>query len=439
LERALRSPTLSDGPRAVNRLRALAAHAGLAVLAAASAVIVAAAQTDRSTLVPSAKLRYPGWLHGPLSGIRADLTTSAVAWLVVAMLAGYLVVLALPDAIAPRTAIAAIVALHALFLLAPPLFSSDVFGYVDLGRLGALHGVDPFAAASTHLPSDQVHLYRRWGTDLPSPYGPLFVLVAYALAPLGIAGALWGFKALVAVASLATVWLVWRCAKALGRDPHSAVLFVGLNPLVLAFAVGGAHNDFLATTAVLAAVYLATTGREGLAGGALVAAAAVKVPLGLPLLFAAARRGARRADLARGAAIAALAAAAVSLAVFGTEVLNFVGEVRNQQDRVATYSVPNQVGELLGLGGLTAGIRALATVALVATVALMLRRTWRGGDWVAATGWATLALLVSTAWLLPWYVTWLLPLAAMTRDARLRTAALCLTAYVVATRVAIWT
>ncbi|HKP90187.1 MAG TPA: glycosyltransferase 87 family protein [Thermoleophilaceae bacterium] len=421
--------------------RAAAAYAGIAVMAVTSALVVAAAQTDRSTLVPSAKLRYPGWLHGPLSPFRLDLDTAAVAALLAAMLAGYLLALAYTDALSPRGAVGAIVGLHALFLLAPPLISSDVFGYVDLARLGTLHDVNPFAPASTPLPPDDVHLYRRWGTDLPSPYGPLFVLVGYALAPLGIAGAMWGFKVLVTLASLATIWLVWRCAEALGRDPVKAVVLVGLNPLVLLFAVGGAHNDFFATTAVTGAIYLLIVGRERLGGAALVAAAAVKIPLGLPLLFAAVRPdgpGTRRAELLRGAAIAAAVALALSLAVFGTDVVNFAGEVLNQQDRVATYSIPNQAGELLGLGGLTAGIRALAALALLATLAVTVRRTWRGGDWVAAAGWATFALLVTSAWLLPWYVTWLLPLAALSGDRRLRTASLCLTAYVVGTRLAIW-
>jgi hypothetical protein len=418
--------------------RAAAAYLGIAAIAGASAVIVAAAQTDRSVLVPAAKLRYPSWLHGPLSPFRIDIDTTALAALLAVMLAGYLVTLACADALSPRAAIGSIVGLHVLFLLAPPLISSDVFGYVDLARLGTLHGVDPFSSASTALPPDDVHLYRRWGTDLPSPYGPLFVLVGYALAPLGIAGALWGFKVLTALASLATIWLVWRTAEALGRDPRKAALLVGLNPLVLLFAVGGAHNDFFATTAVTGGIYLLVAHRERLGGMALVAAAAVKIPLGLPLLYAAARRDGDRAELVRGAALAAVAATAVSLAVFGTDVVNFAGEVLNQQDRVATYSIPNQLSVLFGFDGLTSGIRAVATVGLVATLAVTLRRAWRGGDWIAAAGWATFALLVTSAWLLPWYVVWLLPLAALSPDRRLRTASLCLTAYVVATRLAIW-
>jgi alpha-1,6-mannosyltransferase len=351
------------------------------------------------------------------------------------MSAGYLLVLASADALQPRVAIGAVVALHALFLLAPPLLSSDVFGYIDSARLGTLHGIDPYSPASTRLPPDAVHLYRRWGTDLPSPYGPLFTLLSYALVPLGIAGALWGLKVLTAAGSLATIWLVWRCAAALGRDPLKAALFVGLNPLVLLFAVGGAHNDFFALTALMGAVCLVIARHERLGGGAMVAAAAFKLPLGLPFLFALARPRARRRELVTGALVALAVIAAVSLAAFGTHVTGFLGEVGNQQKRVAIYSVPNQLGELLGLGGITAGIRALAIAALAATVAVVVRHTWRGGDWIAAAGWATFALLVTSAWLLPWYVTWLTPLAALSTSRRLRIATVLLIGYVCATRI----
>ena len=422
-----------------SRVRRTGAYAGIAILAAASALIVAGAQRDPHTLVPAAELRYPGWLHGPLSWFHIELGRTGLAWLLVAMCAGYALVLLTAGELRAPVAIGAIVGLHALFMLAPPLLSSDVFGYIDLARLGTLHDVNPFSPSDTPVPADHVRLYRRWGTDLPSPYGPAFVLLSYVLVPLGIAGALWGFKVLLALASLIVVWLVWRCAAALGRDPLRAALFVGLNPVLLLFAVGGAHNDFLALAALMGAVYLLIAHRERLSGAALVAAAAIKIPLGLPFLLALARPRGDRRRLVEGAAIALGATIVVTLAAFGSEIGGFLDAVRDQQHDVALYSVPNQVGELLGFGGITDGIRAIGVVALLATLALTLRSAWRGGDWIAAAGWTTFALLVTSAWLLPWYVTWLLPLAAIAADPRLRAAAIAFTGYLVATRVAIWT
>ena len=38
---------------------------------------------------------------------------------------------------------------------------------------------------------------------------------------------------------------------------------------------------------------------------------------------------------------------------------------------------------------------------------------YRERDWLTGAGWSTFALLASLAWLVPWYVIWLLPLAAL--------------------------
>jgi hypothetical protein len=48
---------------------------------------------------------------------------------------------------------------------------------------------------------------------------------------------------------------------------------------------------------------------------------------------------------------------------------------------------------------------------------------------VAPAGWATLALLVASAWLVPWYAIWLMPLAALGADRRLLVASIAFCAY----------
>src|SRR2546421_7967870 len=360
------------------RVREVVALAALAGMVAASAVIVAGAESRLSVLVPAAKHRYPGWLRGPLSGASLGIDVHWLAWLLVATCACYLVALALADAIDARVAIGAIVALHVLFLIAPPLISSDVFGYIDAARLGTLHGINPYSPASTPLPHDAVHLYRRWATDLPSPYGPVFVVASYALVPLGIAGGLWALKVLTAAASLAIVWLVWKCAERLDRDPLKAALFVGLNPVVLLFGVGGAHNDFLAIVFVMAGVYLAIAGRERLTGAAMVAAAAIKLPTGLPLLLAFSGLRRRRREVLIGAAVALSGFAALALAFFGHRAAGFLDTIRSQENQVAVYSVPNQIGKAIGLGGATNGVRLGPGVGVRAARGLLILPAWRG-------------------------------------------------------------
>jgi hypothetical protein len=68
-------------------------------------------------------------------------------------------------------------------------------------------------------------------------------------------------------------------------------------------------------------------------------------------------------------------------------------------------------------------------------VAYLLAWTWRGNDWLRAGAWASFGLLLATSWLLPWYVIWALPLAALSRDRLLQLLTLALTAYQLGARI----
>jgi alpha-1,6-mannosyltransferase len=417
------------------RAPALAGNVALGGAVACGALICAGAAAGRSPLTPASWHGMPGWMSGPLHGLGAGaLTSHGFVALFLTMCACYGVVLATARHVDKRVAIGSVVALHVLFLVAPPLLSADVFGYVDYGRIAALHGIDPYAHGPASAPHDGVFAFMRWRGDMPSPYGPLFTLSTYALAPLSVAASLWVLKGAAALASLAIVWLVYDCARRLRIAPLPAALFVGLNPLVVVWAVGGAHNDLLVVLAVTASVWLAVSGRDRLAGAGIVAAVALKLSAGVALPFLLIRRRrALEAVLATGAA-----ALALTLLVFGAGVTGMLRAQTTQQNIVATESVPEQIGRAIGLGGATPGLRAVALAAFAVVFAALLVRTWRGGTgWIAATGWATLAILVTSAWLMPWYVSWLLPLAAIARDRRLHAATLALCAYIVVMRIPI--
>ena len=66
----------------------------------------------------------------------------------------------------------------------------------------------------------------------------------------------------------------------------------------------------------------------------------------------------------------------------------------------------------------------LLKAGLVVIVVYLLWRTWRGYDWIAASGWTLLAVTVTSTWLLAWYILWPLPLAVVARDRRLLVATL---------------
>ncbi len=411
----------------------------LAGLLAASLLLAAgAASRRRIWFVPASQHGgFPDWLGGPFRGLDLVLLPPRGAQLLVAMLACYLVVLACAraGAIPARLGVAAVVAAHVVFLLAPPLFSADVFGYVDYARLAILHGLDPYQHGAGDALRDPIVPYVRW-RDIATPYGPLFTLLSTPLAWLSVPAALWACKALAAALSLGCLALVWRIAQRRGDAPLPALLFVGLNPLLLAYGVGGAHNDFLLLALGLGAILLVLERRDVAGGalGALAIGAKASATLLLPFLLLGARRP-RRAVAGALAAGAALAAAA--LLAFGGEAVSFVTQIDQQQRFVADGSVPRGVASLLGFDGLPIGLRLVFALAFAASVAGLLWATWRDRvDWIAAAGWATAALLLCTAWLVPWYVVWLLPLAALGRDPRLRAAALLLCVYVLVTRVA---
>src|SRR3954468_24962818 len=205
------------------RARPLVAAAALAGLVLSGALICVHAAAGESGFIPASWRGLPGWMAGPLPAVGGPLYSSLYAALFVSMCGCYAVVLGLARHVEARSAVAAIVLLHVLFLLAPPLLSADLFGYIDYARIGAVHGLDPYADGPASAPHDAVFAFMRWRGELPSPYGPLFTLGSYALAPLSVAASVWVLKVLTAAAGLTVVWLVWDCARRLRiADPLRA-------------------------------------------------------------------------------------------------------------------------------------------------------------------------------------------------------------------------
>jgi hypothetical protein len=395
---------------------------------------VAGAAGEPSQYVPARSGGWPGWLAGPLEGLGMSLGSGGFQTLMLIMCASYLLALGFARRLPMRALVAAVVAAHAILLLGPPLISQDVFGYLGFARLGALHGLDPYTHVPAQASGDEVLWFLGWPFQ-HSPYGPLFTLASYAVAPLGLAGGLWAFKALAVASSLGAVALIARAAGKLGQSRRWAVAFVGLNPVLLVLAVGGAHNDTLIVTMLAAALALTAGSSPRFRAGAaaLVVGMAIKVTAGLALAFlvlAPARWRERRRTIV-AAVLSLLALGAVALIGFGSHALGFLNAIGEQQQLVAVHSVPAETARLFGLSGTPDWWRNVFVALFLVALVYALWRTARGADWRVAAGWATLALLLSTAWLLPWYAIWVLPLAAVGGDRRLRAAALLFCAYAV--------
>ena len=174
----------------------------------------------------------------------------------VLMYVSYLVGLRYVPRLRARWAIGAVLAVHVSFFLAPPLALTDVFNYVNYGRMEIVHHLNPYITIPILEPHGDPSYYLSNWHQLLSPYGPLFTIMTFALVPLGVAGSFWAIKAILGAVSLATIFLVWKCARLLGRDPIAAIVLVGLNPIVLVWGLGGDHNDFLMVFFIVLGFYL---------------------------------------------------------------------------------------------------------------------------------------------------------------------------------------
>jgi len=393
-----------------------------AVLLAATLEIVLDGAVGHSPLIPKSP-QIAGWLGG--IGERLGFRVFLIALLAYAGAYGGILLLA--RRISARWAIALTVALQLIVFAGPILLSTDVFSYIAYARMGVVHGINPYIHGPQSISGDPVYHYvgKDWKT-VATAYGPLYTLISYPLGLLGVTGALWGMKLMALLAGAGTLILTWRCARLRELDPKFALIAVGVNPLWVIFGLGGAHNDLIMTLLMMVAVSLTLARHEAYAGAAVIGAALVKATGIVLLPFMLVSR--RRLAPLIGAAVAGLACAFAAYLAFGIHGVDVVAALNRDAAFVSTDSFPTEIAHLLGKPGVFPIDHDLLKAALVLIVLHLLWRTWRGYDWVAASGWTLLAISVTSTWLLAWYTLWSLPLAAVSRDRRLLVATLAVQA-----------
>jgi hypothetical protein len=140
-----------------------------------------------------------------------------------------------------------------------------------------------------------------------------------------------------------------------------------------------------------------------------------------------------------GMLLASVVLGVASLLAFGLHI----PDLSTQGSLVTSESIPNLIGLAVGAGGETAGLRDAMSGVLVLCVLACCWKAWSRPRTpqaaavsgveraITASGWASIALLVALSWVLPWYVLWALPLAALTKSRRLRTTALVFGVYLI--------
>lgn len=373
--------------------------------------------------------RHDSGHAGALQGLAGPLTADGFRTALLVLGLCYLVVLAcgIAGTLPRRPALVTVIVAQLLFALMAIAPGQDLYTYLGFARLESIHGINPYEhglIAARDDPLFELAAFRRTTT----PYGPLFTLITIAVTPLPVAVAAWTLKAILVSAMLGCLGIVWAIARELRQDATLAVAFVGLNPAILVYAVGKGHNDGLMMLPLLVAALLIVRGRDLAAGASAVLAVGVKViaVIMLPLLLIASRK--RRA-IAVGGAAAGFVAIAISFAVFGVEPVHVLQNARRDQGLI------NRDTSLIGLFGRALGLplrdvaRDWGSVIFVAAYALVLVAAWRTpAEWIRWSSWAMVALLATSAAFFPWYLLWVLPLAAVSGSRLLQGAAIGLTA-----------
>ncbi|MBA3907949.1 MAG: polyprenol phosphomannose-dependent alpha 1,6 mannosyltransferase MptB, partial [Pseudonocardiales bacterium] len=317
-------------------------------------------------------------------------------------------------------------------LLAPPLFTRDIFSYLAQGAL-PLHGFDPYAVGPDAMPgilADNVHYFWQ---DTPAPYGPLFIIIAKAVAWLIgnniIAGVLLMRLALLPGLAL-LVWALPELTRRLGGRVPLALWIVVANPMMVITMIGGGHNDLLVVGLLAAGSLLALRGRH--AGGiALVTLAmAVKASAGLALPFlvlvwAADMTGTLRVRIAKATA----AGIAVFVIVFGVCTLvagvdlGWLPALSAPSMIVNWMSIPTALGQIFGWiaslfgGSMQLFINIFRALGAALLLWIAVRQWWAaregGPDAIRRAGIVLFATAILSPATLPWYVSWGMALLAM--------------------------
>ena len=297
-------------------------------------------------------------------------------------------------------AVAATSAIGAIWLLAPPVLSDDIYRYIWEGRLW-LEGLNPYGIppedpSLTPLRDELWESINNKG--LASIYPPLSQLLFAFAAWLG--GGVATVKLLALGALAVTAGWVARVTGDL-----RVALAVGLNPLLSEESALNGHLDVLVGGALLTVAWALSRHRFVQAGIAVCAAVGLKAVglVALPLLW---KRP--RVLVATTLASALLMAPLLGSRTLGDSVSGPRQFAIRWQGNESVFAFVDWMGRRVvvdSYAGLAA--RLVVAVALLAIVALLMKRRVPPIQATRVLVWTVLLLSPQVH---PWYLAWLLPL-----------------------------
>ncbi|HEY2204966.1 MAG TPA: polyprenol phosphomannose-dependent alpha 1,6 mannosyltransferase MptB [Pseudonocardia sp.] len=329
-------------------------------------------------------------------------------------------------------------------LVAPPLFSKDVYSYLAQSAIAA-RGLDPYQLGPADALGIDDPLTRSIPTiwrPTPAPYGPLFLWLGRGITALTGNDVVLGIFAhrLLALGGLALIWWALpRLASRLNLDPRSALWLGVANPLVLFHLFSGVHNEALMLGLMLAGLEIGLAKHWLLGAVVITLGADIKVPAALALgflgMWAARERGGGLAEVVKvGAALAAVFASVMLGVAYATGLgFGWVNTLDIPTMILSWVSVSTDLGVIGGQLGILAGLGDHTTQVLTLTRSLggltsaaiclwLLLGTLRGRiDPVTGLGCGLGAVVLLGPTVHPWYLLWgAIPLAASTARIRYR-------------------
>jgi hypothetical protein len=175
-------------------------------------------------------------------------------------------------------------------LIAPPLFSHDIYTYAAQGEMVS-HHISPYQYGPFVLgPASNsfTNLLDTFWRNTPSPYGPFFLGIAGFLTSLSLHNVLADVILLRVLALVGVVLIAVSLptlTRSLGRDPALVFGFVLLNPVTILHLIGGGHNDALMVGLLVAGIAVAKRNHPVLGILLCALAASVKVPAAIGIVY----------------------------------------------------------------------------------------------------------------------------------------------------------
>lgn len=296
-----------------------------------------------------------------------------------------------------------------------PELSDDIYRYLWDGHVLG-EGINPYS----HAPGNEAHAAIRtpWHAEInhpeiPTIYPPLSQLLFGLVGVLG--GTILSAKLVWLAFDLGCALLLQRIAARTGRSPATVLVWYLWSPLLIVETAWSAHFDAVGLFLMTALIWASLGGpdsQDGLLRTPRVRAATLGSLLGLATLTKFAPAAALPPLVRRHGAVAAVAFVGVCVGLYAPFAGVGLGPLTGGLRAYAEHWTANQ-GAFALIGQLFDDPVYARVAAAVPVLVVVAYATWRRFEVERALLWIIGAGLLLSPTVHPWYVLWVLPMAAL--------------------------